>query len=287
MSLISQWFYKLERNKNSKENLIEGIHYNIRLLNSLKEKKPTSLADYLYESGSPELQSSLIEMIITNDLLGFYIHYHYPLENLCKDKEEINDVYFDCRKLDLKILKPTIFIPPLGQVISYEQSAKGCQRRIEELSLKINSASKQHKTLESKLNSYQDQRTKDNLEIALKTIANQIKILQEKYKMEMASLEIIEKNIAEFSITSEDSYRYNRYLLEYIRNAIAHGNVYFDYSTCYGNSQKCQIRFLNIHENNELLDMTVSLSDFEKLFNSQNMQVFNEYLHELEKGKSK
>lgn len=287
VSLISQWFYKLERNKNSKDNLIEGIHYNIRLLSTLKNNHSSNINEVLYNSNSPGLQSSLIEMIITNDLLGFYVHYHYPLENLCKDKDEIGDVYFDCSKLDLSSLKPTVFIPPKGQINSYEQAAQGCQRRVEEIKLKINSANKQRHALYNKLLSVQDEIQKRNINIALKTIESQIATLQEKYQIELASLEIIEKNIAEFSVTTKESYRYNRYLIEYIRNSIAHGFVYFDYSHCHGNSQKCQIRFLNIHNQQELFDMTISLTDFENLFNYHNMQVFNNYLKELEKGKSK
>src|SRR5699024_4345705 len=66
VSLISQWFYKLERNKNSKDNLIEGIHYNIRLLSTLKNNHSSNINEVLYNSNSPGLQSSLIEMIITN-----------------------------------------------------------------------------------------------------------------------------------------------------------------------------------------------------------------------------
>lgn len=287
VTLITEWFYKLERNNKPQDNLVEGIHFNLRLLNELQKKPTTNIEETLIASSSSGLQSSLIEMIITNDLLGFYVHYQYPLENLCKEKEDDYNIYFDCAKLDLSSFKPTIFIPPTGQITSCEQGANGCQKRIDNLKLKINSFIIQEQHLNEKLPEIKEDSQRKNIELALANIKEQLKQLKEKLNIEIASLAIYEKNIEEFTITTNQGYRYNRYLIEYIRNAIAHGNVYFDYSKSHGNSQKCQIRFLNIHDNQTLLDLTTSLIDFEKLFNNQNMQVFNQYLSQLEKGKSK
>lgn len=288
ISLISNWFYKLNRNQKPKENLIEGIHYNLRLLSELKTKPSLDIQQSLAESQSSGLQSSLIEMIITNDLLGFYVHYHYPLENLCKDKENISDnVYFDCSALNLEFLKPSIFIPPTGQKTSFEQAAQGAKNRLAEINRKLNSATIQQNNLMNKLEEPIGERQRQNIQTALRTIGEQIKILSEKQIQELVSLDILEKNIEEFTITNKESYRYNRSIIEYIRNAIAHGNVYFDYSRSKGSSEYCQIRFLNIYESQELFDLTTSLSDFERLFSYENMQVFNEYLTRLEKGKSK
>ena len=287
VTLITEWFYKLERNNKPQDNLVEGIHFNLRLLNELQKKPTTNIEETLIASSSSGLQSSLIEMIITNDLLGFYVHYQYPLENLCKEKEDDYNIYFDCAKLDLSSFKPTIFIPPTGQITSCEQGANGCQKRIDNLKLKINSFTIQEQHLNEKLPEIKEDSQRKNIELALANIKEQLKQLKEKLNIEIASLAIYEKNIEEFTITTNQGYRYNRYLIEYIRNAIAHGNVYFDYSKSHGNSQKCQIRFLNIHDNQTLLDLTTSLIDFEKLFNNRNMQVFNQYLSQLEKGKSK
>lgn len=288
ISLLTNWFYKLKRNEEPKENLIEGIHYNIYLLDLLKKKPSSSLQETLIESESPGLQSSLIEMIVTTDLLGYYIHYEYPLENLCRAKDDReSDIYFDCSLLDFSLYKPDIFILPTGRRISYEDAARGAQKRLEELNRKLNSATKQQDNLVEKRKNVEKESQQRNIDVALRTIGEQIQKLSTKQIEELANLHILEKNIAEFSLMDKESYRYNRYLIEYIRNAIAHGNVFFDYSQSNGNSQNCRLRFLNIHEDQVLLDLTTSLTDFEKMFNAEKIKVINDFLQQLEKGKSK
>lgn len=288
ISLITNWFYKLKRNEEPKENLVEGIHYNLYLLDYLKKNPSSSLKETLMQSESPGLQASLIEMIVTTDLLGFYIHYEYPLENLCRTKDNVeSDVYFDCSLLDMSLYKPDVFIQPTGRRISYEEAARGSQKRLEEINRKLNSATRQQNNLLEKRRTLQNESQRTNVDIALKTIGEQIKKLSAKQMEELVNLNILEKNIAEFSLMDQESYRYNRYFIEYIRNAIAHGSVYFDYSKCNRNSQNCSLRFLNIHNNQTVFDFTTSLADFEKFFSPEKIKVIDDFLQKIEKGKSK
>jgi len=290
VSLISNWFYKIKRNDNQSENIREGIIYNLQLLNELKKHQYSNVDDILTNSSSSGFQNSLLEMLVTSELLGFYIHYHYPLENLCKSKENsYDDTFFDCSKLDLSFIKPSLYILPEGQKNSYLDAERGTKRRLEEVSRKISSAQKQKDNLIAKLSQSSKDANQNNIITALNHIQEQLGYLEDQETKELANLEIIEKNLAEFSLSTQDSYHYNRYLIEYIRNAIAHGNVEFNYNSSLGNYQKCILHFTNSYQGQQLFDLEISIQDFEKLFSSSNIAVLNDYLTSLtstKKGKS-
>lgn len=285
---VSQWAYKVERNETPLENLIEGIHFNRQLLHDLAEKPYTKIEDYLNNCPSSGLQTSNAEMLLTAELLNFYIHYQYPLENLCMSKDNApTNNYFDCCKLDLSMLKPKTFIPPTGVLTSFENSLKSSEKRLTEMTKKLNELKKQQENLKQRLSVETIPLKRNKYQKAVENLGLQVEILIENQIKEATNLHILEKNIEEFSMLDKSSYRHNRYLIEYIRNAIAHGHVYFDYNISNGILKNCYLRFVNIHNGEVLFDMTIPLNDFEKIMGEHNLTLLSEYIESIKnKGKA-
>ncbi len=285
--LVSNWYHKVKNDTNQLENLSTGIHYNMLTLFSLLDKRYKNIEEAMSEIESNSLFSSMIEMILSNNLLGFYIHYQYPLENIFKSKANTSEdeVYFDYRKLDLSMLKPDVFELPEGRQSSYKSAVTASNRRLQIIDAEMNRLERQLTNIKRLLSSNPSFEEKANYEKALSTISDKISKVVTKQEQETTSLIDFQTKLEELDISDANSYYYNRYLIEYIRNAISHGHIFFYYGETNTLLSNSQIRFINTKDESILLDLTVSLDEFEQLFSNNNVSILDEFLKEKKSKK--
>lgn len=279
--LISNWYQKLLNDDKPLENITDGIHYNLYVLNSLENNDYKSLNQAIQNISSNNLFTSILEMILVTELLGFYAHYQYPLENICKSKDNTNDGidYFDYSKLDLQVLKPTIFIIPQGRQSSYNNAVTASQKRLSTINIELEKIKTQQANIKRLLSTSKTNEEQEKLKIALEALNNKISKIVEEQLEELETLKKREQKLNEFNLDDNSNYYYNRYLIEYIRNAIAHGNVHFYFSNSSTNLENATIRFINKKDNQTTLDLTISIKEFDNLFNPYNISILDEYLH--------
>ena len=256
-------------------------------LNNIEEQKVSTLNKALEEIESNSLFSSIIEIILVTELLGFYTHYHYPLENICKSKDNLNEGidYFDYSKLNLQVLRPTIFQVPAGRQSSYSDAIKATKKRLNTIDEEISNLQQQQNNIKRLLKTASTENEKAKFQKALQTIDEKINQVLKKQLEELDNLNERQKQLDAFNLQDNSSYYYNRYLIEYIRNAISHGNVHFYYSKSSTNLENCMLRFINKKDNQTLLDLTISIKDFDQLFNEENLTILDEYLKEQKKDR--
>lgn len=286
--LISNWYQKLLNDNKPLENLTQGIHYNLLILTKLEHSNYQNLNQALVNINSNNLFTGIIEIIIASELLSFYAHYQYPLENICQSKANLDEGvdYFDYSKLNLQVLRPTIFKVPEGRHSSYSEAISATKRRLNIIDIEIKKLNNQQTNIKRLLQTAKNDIEKQKLLKALQTLEQKINRVIEQQIHELAELQEREKKLNEFNLADNTNYYYNRYLIEYIRNAIAHGNVHFYYSESSTNLENCLIRFINKKDNQTTLDLTISIKDFDELFNSSNLLLLDEHLNNQKKGRT-
>lgn len=286
--LISNWYQKLLNDNKPLENLTSGVHYNLYTLSNLPNTNYKDVYDAISNLNSNNLFSSIVEMIVTTELLGFYIHFQYPLENICKSKDNTEDGidYFDYSTLDLSMLRPTIFNLPEGRQSSYSDAINATKRRLSIIGTELNTLELQINNLNRLLNTSVNEEEKNKYQNAIYTVSEKLNKALRRQKEEQELLIERQKELDEFNLSDQTNYYYNRYLIEYIRNAISHGNVYFYYNETDGNITECKLRFINTKDNQVTLDLLVSIQDFEKIFNQDNLRLLDEYITKQKKGRA-
>lgn len=285
--LISNWYQKLLNDNHSLENITNGIHYNLITLNSIKDTNAQTSQEAFEKIESNSLFSSIVEIILSTELLGFYIHFQYPLENICKSKDNTNknQDYFDYSRLNLSMLKPTIFLLPEGKKSSLEAAVLASNRRLELIDNELDTIDEQISNLNKMISNSQNSSDKTRYEKSLIAVINKRSQILTRHQNETDNLISKEQQLTEFSIKDKNTYYHNRYLIEYIRNAISHGNVHFYYSETNANLENCIIRFINKKDGVVTLDLSVTIQDFEKIFGEYNLNILDEYLKNQRKDR--
>lgn len=261
----------------------DGTHYNTLIIEELKKvSKNTTFMELMSKKHHATIQNGYIEILATTLLARFFALYHYPLENVCKIKDNIDgNEYFDYDKLDLSFIKPKIFKLPKRKLEDLENRINSNQNNINELDIKIleqrEKLGKINKLIENEDNEQKIEGYKKGLTIETekldKMIEHRLETIQKLKENQQKYDELIGKT---------DNYYYNRYLIEYIRNAIAHGNVSINYEDGKGAFNDTTITFKNIFEGEVYLDLTISLLDFEKMFCRYNEKVIVDYINTKE-----
>lgn len=285
--LISNWYQKLLNDNKPLENLTNGVHYNLYTLSNLPNTNYKDIYEAISNLNSNNLFSSIVEMIVTTELLGFYIHFQYPLENICKSKDNTEDGidYFDYSTLDLSMLTPTIFNLPEGRQSSYSDAINATKRRLGIIGTELNTLELQITNLNRLVNTSTTEEEKTRYQTAIYTVSEKLNKALNRQQEEQELLVERQKELDEFNLSDQTNYYHNRYLIEYIRNAISHGNVYFYYNETDGNITECKLRFINTKDSQVTLDLLVSIQDFEKIFNQDNLRLLDEYLTNQKKGR--
>lgn len=285
--LISNWYQKLLNDNKPLENLTNGVHYNLYTLSNLPNTNYKDIYEAISNLNSNNLFSSIVEMIVTTELLGFYIHFQYPLENICKSKDNTEDGidYFDYSTLDLSMLTPTIFNLPEGRQSSYSDAINATKRRLGIIGTELNTLELQITNLNRLVNTSTTEEEKTRYQTAIYTVSEKLNKALNRQQEEQELLVERQKELEEFNLSDQTNYYHNRYLIEYIRNAISHGNVYFYYNETDGNITECKLRFINTKDSQVTLDLLVSIQDFEKIFNQDNLRLLDEYLTNQKKGR--
>ena len=179
-----------------------------------------------------------------NSLIDFYIFYIYPLDNFMKlDDQGIkklpNDTNFDFSKLDLHPIRNDDTFDNVGKIKNYPDDLISLYKNIHQLETKLIKLEQQkHKNTDySKIKSTIETEIEELLNIALSN-----------------------------PITRLYDYSKNRSLLEHIRCSIMHGNYDYDeLSNTY--------TFFDYWKDKECYRDQISLLDFEKLFNLENLSL--------------
>lgn len=179
-----------------------------------------------------------------NMLINFYIFYIYPLDNFMKLEDQgikalPSDTNFDFSKLNLNNVRNDETFDNVGKIKNYKDDLVSLYKKIHQL--------------ETKLNNLMNQKYKGN-------DFNKIKLAIETEIEELLNITL------SGPISRLYEYSKNRSLLEHIRCSIMHGNYDF-------NEQTKTYTFFDYWKNSECYHDEVSLSDFNSLFNFENMNL--------------
>ena len=159
------------------------------------------------------------------------------------------------------------------------------QKRLEKIDGELNKLNTQVNNIKRLLSTTSNKEEKAKFQASLNIIEEKINKILIRQLEEMVILEERQKKLEEFNSQDNTSYYYNRYLIEYIRNAISHGNVQFYYSNSSSNIEDCILRFINQKNNQITLDLQVTIKDFNSLFNIENLSILDEYITEYKKDR--
>lgn len=283
--LVINWYNKIKNNDNV---LKTAMFYNIVLLRAIEHSEAKTTREILEETSSLSLWSSIMEMYLSTVLLSFYVHYQYPLENIMKLKDNLpeDEEYFDYSLLDLSFLHPDIFKLPEKREEDRINQLRSVEKGIERINNILRGYREQIDNVSRSITTTSDPNELYILNKALFKVSKNITLAQkEKRELEAKKIERAAA-VDEYRIDLPNSYYRNRYLIEYIRNAISHGNVFFDYNETEGNIYKASIRFINDYEGETYLDLNASIIDFNKLFNYDNIFVISEFVEMKKQEKS-
>ena len=283
--LVTNWYNKIRNNDNV---LKTAMFYNIFLLRKIENTELQNIREILDETSSLSLWNSIMEMYLSTVLLSFYIHYQYPLENIMKLKDNLteDEEYFDYSLLDLSSLKPTIFKLPEKREEDRIKQLNSVNKNLERVNNLIQGYIEQIRNINNNINSTDDPYELFILNKALVKVSKNLLTTKREQQELLAKKILKEEAVEEYRIDLPNSYYRNRFLIEYIRNAMSHGNVFFDYNETEGNINKASIRFINEYEGETYLDLNASIIDFNQLFNYSNLSMIAEFV-EMKKQKEK
>ena len=262
-----------------KDGIWIGLFLNQTILTNMIASNNYNLFDLFKMSGPmAKILASNSELEIISALLArFEVLYMYPLDDIYKKSNEYHlnrDNEFDFSLLNLDAFKPA--------VLKIERPA------INENYAILNSLFKKINELKEMIyrNDVSITEIIDKPEVVAKIKSNNAKYnksleeLQEKYRQQS---KLYYDVCRDYEVNRK--YFNNRCIIEGIRNAIAHGLVEIV------NPADCQfigeilINFKSFHNEKLCFDITLKISDFEKLFDDENIYYLFTYLEKMENQK--
>lgn len=196
-------------------------------------------------------------------LAMFYSVYIYPLEHKYMDD-------FDYGKFNLDFLKP--------DTVEYRNI------ELEQLTMQLSGINKDRNKLNEEFNKIQsningiensEKMSNEDKIIKLKNLRETLSSLDIKRNQIDITLQVKQSEYNELlnELNSNEKYYHNKTIIEYIRNAMAHGNVKIQKT---GQNGKENLLFVNEYEGKIYLDLIVSVDDFKKLFSEENINVLKD-----------
>lgn len=196
-------------------------------------------------------------------LAMFYSVYIYPLEHKYMDD-------FDYGKFNLDFLKP--------DTVEYRNI------ELEQLAMQLSGINKDRNKLNEEVNKIQsningiensEKMSNEDKIIKLKNLRETLSSLDIKRNQIDITLQVKQSEYNELlnELNSNEKYYHNKTIIEYIRNAMAHGNVKIQKT---GQNGKENLLFVNEYEGKIYLDLIVSVDDFKKLFSEENINVLKD-----------
>ncbi len=262
-----------ETNKIKRENLIAGSLNNIIRLETIKNGSIKIKGNA--KQAKLFLNETIAEQFLFCLLSEFNALYIYPFDNLYKKELTENGNYFDFSKLDLSMF-------------NIEKSKTSSEDN--ELNNKINNKMKNYYEIKNKIEAQKsnlENIDKENNQKGFLIVSKIIKELEEKCEKIMEEYYQLKNqyDIQQNKYLDINKYIENKGIIEGIRNAIAHGNVFINKYENVKTVDDMSITFKDIYENNEVFNLTAKVSDFENLFNKENIEVICQFLNK-EKNKT-
>ena len=129
----------------------------------------------------------------------------------------------------------------------------------------------------------------DAIQAEVRELGDKIKELEkllEEIRQEREKLQALIKKCELFMATRYESYKWNRSIIEHIRNSIAHGNVFLDIFRGEYTTADAAIKFQDIHQDEQSFELELSAKEFNSLTNEKNINELLKYLGENISSKS-
>lgn len=275
--LVTNWIHKSPEYL-QREIISQGLFYNIDLLQQIKSSTNKSYIELLNEKNMSILSSSHNERLLATSLINFYILYQYPLEDVFARKDNVNNEdYFDYSKLNLSSLKPEIFEMPKNRLDNIDSQINSITKKVEGLEDDIIKLQTQMNNISRLLLVETDGSKIIKYNSALENLDKNIRTLKAKIVELLLEKERVSNVYKEFQTSP---YYTNRYMIEYIRNAISHGKVYYRFNENTQQRNTQQMMFINRDNRGEVsLRLNASLSEFNQIFNDYNTNLLVEHIN--------
>lgn len=251
-----------------KKDIFHGLMLNELILKKLKEDITIKEQDIIndYESGYLlVLENEKIQVVTT--IIQFYFNYIYGLEQVLNnnDNEHIIDIVenklFDFSKLDLSNIKPSSII--------VEKEYSYFPEQIEKIKKDILVLNDRYNKIDTNIKRLSSIKGKEDKLEELITLRNEIKLQQDK------KLELLDK-CNDFMLNSYNNYKYNRAVIEHLRNCIAHGNIKIDIFRPNYEVEDTVVMLNDIFKDNNTFSLETTLEEFNTLFNEHNLnEIYN------------
>lgn len=274
--IVANWIHKSPEYL-QREVISQGIFYNIDLIEEIKKSDKTPYIELLNKKNKSTISSSHNERLLATSLINFYILYQYPLEDTFKRKDNASDEsYFDYGKLNLSSLNPTIFQIPQNRLNDITGQINATNKRVESIQEEIERLKEQSANITNLLSVETDGSKILKYNMILDNLSKNIDSLIEKIEL------FLEKQTAltlSYQELSNSPYYNNRYLIEYIRNAISHGKVYYRFKEMSLEEGQQTMLFINRNDKGDMgLKLSTTLTDFNKIFSDFNTNLLVEHM---------
>lgn len=253
-----------------------GSYWNQQIIEKLIMSESFDF-DYLYRICHFDLSFTTSELYVSCLLAQFNSLYSYPLDDLFKidnsyrlEEERQNE--FNFQNLNLENLNPNILNIEIKAIDEMKKQIISLEKRISDIS----------KTLSQKTDSYNKVNDEIKLKIkpAIETLTQNLNLAKENY----VTLKNRYKKAKNDIIINEKHFK-NRAIIEGIRNALAHGNVSVIDLFSADSFQDIKLNFKDYDDDELCMDLTISLKDFNTLFNQENVDAIKDFINTNSKTK--
>ncbi|MBR6137373.1 MAG: hypothetical protein IKQ06_04380 [Bacilli bacterium] len=267
---LTHWIHEACRQEMAKKTICNGLLSNQVYLQELAKNPNIDIASILSASPYGDTLSMLNEnAIMASYISSFYFTYIYGLDDILNivNREYLPDIVmgktFDFSKLDLSAVNPKNMIIEHEYPEFREQITR---MRVEVLDLE----SREAKLGKNYINIYKV----PGKESTAKTLEALLKIVRKEKKKKKELIRRCEY----FMQYKYEAYKYNRAVIEHIRNSIAHGNVYLDIFRGNYTTDDAVIKFQDIHEDENSFELELTTKEFNSLMNDTNLGQIDQFL---------
>lgn len=272
VSVYSHSISKFLESNSHKACLSKGIINNLLYLKNIKKNGAFSLTN---EDLDPDIKRQLIlyifETIVSSNIVGFNILYQYGLDEIYNEKHRtyylnlFNGEIFDFSKLDIDLLDDPNMLVEHEYNDFYEQFECVGKCVLETLE-KADRGKRNY-------NGYLE-----HTDIINSEKASELKSIYEQARDDAKFYKDAYLFLADFKEERFDRYVRNRNIIEHIRNAIEHGNIYVNHFNEDCSLENTLITIEDIHNGELTYTISVTLTDFLTLFSDINIRALDDFL---------
>ena len=271
---LIHWLHEASRDEMTKKSICYGLLSNQVYLKELEENSKKNVTSIVENSPYGETLIVMNERaIIAAYMASFYFTYIYGLDNVLNmtNREYLPDIVenkaFDFSELDLSEINP--------QDIVIEHEYPEFQEQIDKLKSDLVITRGKIEKVQENYNRVSQISGKEDVQEELKKLLQE---LEEEYKR----IERLIQKCEWFMKTKYDSYKWNRSVIEHLRNSIAHGNVYLDLFRGNYTTDDAVFKFQDVHYNQKSFDLELTAKQFNSLTSTENIKCILKFLGDHE-----